>query len=246
MSGHSKWSTIKNKKGKTDAKRGKIFTKMSRSIIVAAREGGIDPEYNSTLKTAIEKAKAANMPNDNIERALKKAQGDAQSDQFEEILYEGYGPEGVAVIVSCLTDNRNRTAADVRHAFDKLGGNMGQSGSVQFIFDRFGVIQIMREGISEDQMMMDALESGALDMAAEEDRFMITTSVEDFGEVRDQLKYKGYSIDDSDLAYVPKNMVGIESEDHQKQMSKLLDLLEDNDDVQDVYSNWDQPSEGEE
>ncbi|MCG4586472.1 YebC/PmpR family DNA-binding transcriptional regulator, partial [Anaerosalibacter bizertensis] len=193
MAGHSKWSNIKRKKGKEDAVRGKIFTKLTRYITVAVKEGGSDPEYNPALKAAIEKAKAENMPNDNIDRAIKKAAGSQDADNFEEIKYEGYGPAGIAVYVSCLTDNRNRTASDVRHAFDKFGGNLGQTGCVSFMFDRKGILAIEKnDSIDEEELMMEAIEIGAEDFNVEEEVFEIITAPEDFNTVRDTLKEKGY------------------------------------------------------
>ncbi|WP_425539913.1 YebC/PmpR family DNA-binding transcriptional regulator [Microaceticoccus formicicus] len=241
MAGHNKWSTIKNKKGKEDAKRGKVFTKLARMIIVAAREGGIDPEYNSSLKTAIEKAKAENMPNDNIERALKKAAGDADSDNFEEVIYEGYGPEGTAVLVSCLTDNRNRTAADVRHAFDKYGGNLGQTGSVSYMFERKGLLVLDGEKLDEEEFMMEALEAGAEDFTSEDGIFEVVTATDDFSSARDTLSAAGHEFLKAELYYLPSNYNDINSEENIKNMEKMIDALEDNDDVQDVYHNWNEP-----
>lgn len=244
MAGHSKWSNIKNKKGKADAKRAKEFTKLGRNISVAAREGGGDPEYNAALKSAIEKAKAGNMPNDNIDRAIKKGTGDLDGAAFEEIIYEGYGPSGVAVIVSCLTDNRNRTAADVRHGFDKYGGNLGTNGSVSFMFDRKGIIGIERiDSIDEDELTMQAIDLGAEDIESEEDGFEIITSIEDFNQVRDGLSEAGYSFVIAELSYLPQTTVELTDEEDIKNMNKMIDLLEDNDDVQDVYHNWDMPEE---
>ncbi|MDU7502364.1 MAG: YebC/PmpR family DNA-binding transcriptional regulator, partial [Finegoldia magna] len=176
MSGHNKWSKIKNKKGSEDARRGKVFTKMARAITVAVREGGADPEYNPSLKSVIEKARAENMPNDNIDRAIKKASGDGDSANYENIVYEGYGPEGVAVIVECLTDNRNRTASDVRHYFDKFGGNLGQNGSVSFMFQRKGLLLIEAESLDEEEVMMDSLDAGAEDFEADDGIFVINTA----------------------------------------------------------------------
>ena len=241
MSGHSKWSTIKHKKGKEDAKRGKIFTKLARYIIVAAKEGGIDPEYNPSLKTAIEKAKAENMPNENIERALKKAAGDVNSDNYENIIYEGYAPEGIAVVVECLTDNRNRTAADIRHAFDKYGGNLGQSGSVLFMFEKKGIIEITTNQAQEDELMDFALENGAGDFETNGEVYTIYCEVGDFISLRDALQDKGYKLSTCDLQYVPNNMSSISGEDNIKKTIKMIDQLEDNDDVQNVYHNWDVP-----
>ena len=244
MSGHSKWHNIQNKKGKADAKRANAFTKLGRYIMVAAREGGPDPDYNPSLKAAIEKAKAENMPNDNIERAIKKGTGELGADNFEEITYEGYGPSGVAVLVNCLTDNRNRTAPDVRHAFDKCGGNLGTTGSVSFMFDRKGVIAIEREdSIDEDELTMQAIELGAEDFEANENGFEITTSPEDFNSVRDGLQDAGYKFVMAAISYIPQNTIALTSEEDIKKMTKLIDLLEDSDDVQDVYHNWDEPEE---
>ena len=238
MSGHSKWSTIKRKKGANDAQRAKIFTKIAREIIVAVKAGGPDPDNNSSLKDVISKARAANMPNDNITRTIKKAAGSTESDNYESITYEGYGPGGVAVIVETLTDNRNRTAADVRHHFDKYGGNMGQSGCVSFMFDRKGVIVIENDGeIDEDELTMDALEAGADDFEADEECYEITTTPEAFREVRDALEQK-YTLSSAEISMVPQTMVNLTDPDQIKNMSKMLEVMEDNDDIQDVYHNW--------
>lgn len=244
MAGHSKWNNIKNKKGKEDAKRGKIFTKLARYITVAAREGGPDPDYNASLKAAIEKAKAENMPNDNIDRAIKKASGAGDQDNFEEITYEGYGPSGIAVMVKCLTDNRNRTAPDVRHAFDKNGGNMGNSGCVSFMFDRKGQLGIvLEEGMDPDQVLLDAIDSGAEDVQILEDGIEITTEPEDFHQVYSSLGDKGYKFVISEINYIPQTTTSLSDENDIKNMRKLIDQLEDNDDVQEVYHNWDEPEE---
>ena len=243
MSGHNKWSTIKHKKGKEDARRGKIFTKLARYIIVAVKEGGSDPEYNPALKTAIEKAKAENMPNDNIERALKKGSGDGDSSNYETIIYEGYGPEGIAVVVECLTDNRNRTAADVRHAFDKHGGNLGQNGSVLFMFEKKGVIVISRDQAEEDDLMDFALENGASDFESDEEVYTIYSEVSDFITLRDALQEKGYTFSACELEYVPNNNSQISNPENIKKMVKMIDQLEDNDDVQNVYHNWEIPED---
>ena len=238
MSGHSKWSTIKRKKGANDAQRAKIFTKIAREIIVAVKAGGPDPDNNSSLKDVISKARAANMPNDNITRTIKKVAGSTESDNYESITYEGYGPGGVAVIVETLTDNRNRTAADVRHHFDKYGGNMGQSGCVSFMFDRKGVIVIENDGeIDEDELTMDALEAGADDFEADEECYEITTTPEAFREVRDALEQK-YTLSSAEISMVPQTMVNLTDPDQIKNMSKMLEVMEDNDDIQDVYHNW--------
>ena len=245
MSGHSKWSTIKRKKGANDAQRAKIFTKISREIIVAVKAGGPDPDNNSSLKDAIAKGRAANMPNDNINRTIKKAAGSTEGDNYENITYEGYGPNGVAVIVEALSDNRNRTAADVRHYFDKYGGNMGQTGCVSFMFDRKGVIVIENDGIDEDTITMDALEAGAEDIEIDDDCIEITTAPDDFHAVRDALEVK-YELSSAEISMVPQTMVTLTDEKQIQMMSKLLESLEDNDDVQNIYHNWDAPAEEEE
>ena len=239
MSGHSKWNNIKRKKEKTDGQKAKIFTKMGREISVAVKEGGsADPASNSKLKDAIAKAKANNVPNDNIERIIKKAAGEGSADNYEALRYEGYGPCGIAVIVETLTDNRNRTAADLRHYFDKCGGNMGQTGCVAFMFNQKGKLIIEAEDLDEDKVMEDALEAGASDFAADEDIFDITTEPEDFSAVRDDLEAKGYTFVTAELQMVPDVLSTIDDPDGQKNMEKLLDMLEDNDDVQDVWHNW--------
>ncbi len=238
MSGHNKWSSIKDKKGKEDAKRGKIFTKIARMISVAVREGGPDPDYNPSLKSAIEKAKAENMPNDNIQRAIKKGSGEDSGASYEKIIYEGYGPEGVAVIVNCLTDNRNRTAADIRHAFDKFGGNLGQNGSVIFMFDHKGVLTIDKKDKDEEEFMLEAIDAGAEDVQMEEDLFVVTTSMDDFAKVRDNLLENGYEFHTADLFYLPQNEIAVEDPEAQKKLQKMIDMLEDNDDVQSVFHNW--------
>ncbi|MBQ3038658.1 MAG: YebC/PmpR family DNA-binding transcriptional regulator [Clostridia bacterium] len=242
MSGHSKWSTIKRKKGANDAQRAKIFTKIAREIIVAVKAGGPDPNNNSSLKDVISKARAANMPNDNIQRTIKKAAGDTETDNYENITYEGYGPNGVAVIVETLTDNRNRTAADVRHAFDKFGGNMGQTGCVSFMFDKKGVILIEKDGIDEDTITMDALEAGAEDFSAEDECYEITTAPEDFHAVRDALEGK-YEFVSAEVTMVPQTMTELTDDDQILKMQKMIDTLEDSDDVQNIYHNWDMPEQ---
>lgn len=239
MSGHSKWNNIKRKKEKTDAAKAKIFTKMGREIAVIVKQGGPNPSENSKLKEAIAKAKAANVPNENIERIIKKAAGDGDATNYEELIYEGYGPCGVAVMVETLTDNRNRTAGDIRHYFDKCGGNMGQSGSVSFMFDRRGQIAIEGEGLDEDQVMMDALEAGAEDINFDGDVFAIDTDPNDMGKVRDALEEKGYSFISAEVAYVPQTMTAIDDPAMAEKMEKLIDLLEENDDVQEIWHNWD-------
>lgn len=244
MSGHSKWNNIKRKKEKTDGQKAKIFTKMGREISVAVKEGGsADPSVNSKLKDAIAKAKANNVPNDNIDRILKKAASDASGENYEALQYEGYGPCGIAVIVETLTDNRNRTAADLRHYFDKCGGNLGQTGCVSFMFNQKGKLIIEAEGLDEDQVMEDALEAGATDFEADEDVFDVSTEPEDFSAVRDALEGKGYTFVTAEIQMVPDVLSAIDDPDAIKNMDKLLDMLEDNDDVQDVWHNWDRPDE---
>ena len=242
MSGHSKWSTIKRKKGANDAQRAKIFTKVSREILVAVKSGGPDPDNNSSLKDAISKARAVNMPNDNIMRTIKKAAGSTDGDNYETVVYEGYGPSGVAVIVDSLTDNRNRTAANIRHYFDKFGGNLGTNGCVSFMFDKKGVIIVEKDGIDEDEITMDALEAGAEDLTATDDCFEITASPEDFHAVRDALEGK-YIISSAEISMVPQTMTKITDEEHITLMGRLLDNLDEDDDVQNVYHNWDMPDD---
>lgn len=231
--------TIINRKGKQDAKRAKEFTKLGRYIMVAAREGGADPEYNGALKSAIEKAKAANMPNDNIDRAIKKGAGQNDGVIFTELHYEGYGPGGVAVLVECLTDNTNRTAADVRSYFVKGKGNLGTHGCVSFMFDHKGVLVIDKtENMNDEDMEMAAIEAGAEDFSVEEDHYEIYTEIGDFAEVRDVLSAQGYEFSMAELRYLPQTMTKLTDAEDIKFMQKLIDLLEDNDDVQNVYHNW--------
>ena len=242
MSGHSKWSTIKRKKGANDAQRAKVFTKIAREIAVAVKAGGPDPDNNASLKDIIAKARSNNMPNDNISRTIKKAAGDTDTADYESITYEGYGPSGVAVIVNTLTDNRNRTAADVRHAFDKFGGNMGQNGCVSFMFDQKGIIVKEDDGFDEEEVTMDALDAGADDIEIEDGIIEITTAPSDFSAVREALEGK-YTLASAEIRMVPQTMTELTDEDAVKNMSKMLEMLEDNDDVQDVYHNWDMPDE---
>ena len=244
MSGHNKWSTIKRKKEKTDGARAKVFTKIGREIAVAVREGGPDPASNSKLKDIIAKAKAANVPNDNIARIIKKASGETGGADYESIMYEGYGPSGIAVIVETLTDNRNRTAGDVRHYFDKYGGNMGQSGCVSFMFNRYGVILIEAEDVDEETLMEAALEAGAVDFITEDENvFEVRTEPNDLGTVRDALEAAGYSFAVAEVQYVPTTYTALTSEDDIKNMNKMLEMFEDNDDVQEVWHNWENPDE---
>ena len=241
MSGHNKWSTIKQKKGKNDAARAKIFTKIGRELIVAVKEGGsADPSVNSKLRDCIAKAKANNVPNDNIDRIIKKAAGDTDSTNYESVTYEGYGPCGVAVIVEALTDNRNRTAGDVRHYFDKYGGNMGTPGCVSFMFEQKGVIVIDREDLEadEDTVMEHALEAGAADFEADEDVFTVYTEPADMGAIRDDLAAKGYAFVTAEVAMVPNTYATVDDKDTQEKLQKMLDMFEDNDDIQNVWHNW--------
>lgn len=239
MSGHSKWNNIKRKKEKTDAAKAKIFTKIGREIAIAVREGGSgDPAVNSRLKDAIAKAKANNVPNDNIDRIIKKAVGEGNADNYERLQYEGYGPCGVAVIVECLTDNRNRTAGEMRHYFDKFGGNLGTTGCVSFMFESKGQIIIESEDLDEDKVMEDALEVGASDFQADEDVFEIYTEPSDFSGVRDDLMAKGYTFVSADVAQIPSTYTAIPDAESITKMGRLLEMLEDNDDVQNVWHNW--------
>ncbi len=245
MSGHSKWHNIQAKKGKADAARGKVFTKLGREIAVAAK-GGSDPNTNSKLADVIAKAKAANMPNDNIKRSIAKASGELSSVNFENLTYEGYGVGGSAVIVTTLTDNKNRTAGDVRHIFDKFGGNMGTSGSVSFMFENRGVIVVERTTeLDEDTMMEYALDAGADDVIVGDDAYEIRTQPKDFTAVRKYLEAKGVSFIEADLEMVPNDKITL-NEDQLSTFGKMLDALEDNDDVQDVYHNVDLPDDEEE
>ena len=239
MSGHSKWKNIMHKKEKTDAQRAKVFTKIGKEIAIAIREGGADPESNSKLKDLISKAKSNNVPNDNIERIIKKAAG-ADNANYEEIYYEGYGPSGVAVIVYTTTDNRNRTASDMRHYFDKFGGNLGQTGCVSYLFEDKGHIIIVDEDekIDEDKLMEDALEAGAEDFMGEEGVYEIFTSVEDVSAVRAALEEKGYAIESAEKDKIPGNYITLTDPEDIRHMGLLLEHLEDNDDVQQVYHNW--------
>ena len=247
MSGHSKWATIKRKKGALDAKRGKLFTKIGRELVVAVKEGGPDPDSNSKLRDAIAKAKANNMPNDTIQRSIKKAAGEDSAKEYFELTYEGYGPSGVAFMVETLSDNKNRTAGDMRHYFDKYGGNLGQTGSVGFMFDKKGVIVIAKkDGLDEDTLMMDALEAGAEDFSAEDDCFEVTSAPEDFSKVREALEAKGYGFEQAEISYIPQTLTHVDDADAVKNLEKLIEMLEDNDDVQNVYHTWDMPEDDEE
>ncbi len=241
MSGHSKWSTIKRKKGAADAQRGKLFTKLSRAIIVAAKDGGPDPESNAALAGAIAKARSYSMPKDNIERAIERATGGAEgSDAFDSIVYEGYGPEGVAIIVEALSDNRNRTAADVRSIFAKHNASLGTPGSVAWQFERKGVILVPADGVDEDDIVLAGADAGAEDAELDGSSWRLTTDAADLGAARDTLEQAGYEIESAELTLVPKNTVALE-EDGARKLLRLIDALEDQDDVQDVYANFDIP-----
>jgi YebC/PmpR family DNA-binding regulatory protein len=247
MSGHSKWHNIQAKKGKADAQRGAVFTKIGREIAIAVREGGANPESNGKLRDIIAKAKANNMPNDNIQRSIKKASGELSNVVYEEITYEGYAPGGVAVIVDTISDNRNRTASDVRHCFAKYGGNLGTTGSVGFMFDERGVLVVEREpGSDEDEMMMTALDAGAEDVKVEEDVYEILTAPNDFSTVRENLEKQGFTFLSAEVQKIPQNTVAVTDPDTVLKIQKMLDLLEENDDVQNVFHNADLPDEDEE
>ena len=241
MSGHSKWHNIQAKKGKTDAARGKIFTKLGREILIAVKQGGPDPSSNAKLRDVIAKAKSNNMPNDTINNAIKKAAGAGNTENYEEVVYEGYGPNGTAIIINASTDNRNRTAADIRHIFSRHGGNLGTSGCVSYLFTRKGVIVVAKEEckMEEDDLMMLALECGADDFEADEECYEITTSPEAFGEVREKLEENGLTFVQAEIEMVPSTYVKLEGNDAEK-MQKLLDGLEDNDDVSEVFHNWEE------
>jgi YebC/PmpR family DNA-binding regulatory protein len=242
VSGHSKWSTIKHKKGAADAKRGKLFSKLTRAIIVAAKEGGPDPAANLALQNAVEKARSYSMPKDTIDRAIAKGAGtDADAASFETVIYEGYGPSGVAVIVETLTDNRNRTAGEVRHTFAKNDGNLGTSGAVLWLFERRGIVIVEAEGADEDELMLAAAEGGADDVSLDGTTFTVTSDPTNLAAVRKAIEVAGFAIDSAELTMVPKTTVEVADENEAKKVLRLIDQLEDNDDVQDVYANFDIP-----
>jgi YebC/PmpR family DNA-binding regulatory protein len=242
VSGHSKWSTIKHKKGAADAKRGKLFSKLSRAIMVAAKEGGGDPASNLALQNAIEKARSYSMPKDNIERAIAKGAGEGTDGaSFETVVYEGYGPEGVAVIVEALTDNRNRTASEVRHLFTKHGGNLGATGAVAWQFERRGVVLVDADGVDEDELVLAAADAGADDVSLDGTTFVVSSAPEELTGVRQALEAAGYALESVGLQMVPKTTVAIAEESTAKQVVRLVEGLEENDDVQDVYANFDIP-----
>jgi YebC/PmpR family DNA-binding regulatory protein len=242
VSGHSKWSTIKHKKGAADAKRGQLFTKLSKAIIVAAKEGGADPANNLALQNAIEKARSYSMPKDTIERAIARGAGtDADAAVYETVVYEGYGPEGVAVLVEALTDNRNRTASDVRHLFTKHGGNLGTTGAVAWLFERRGIVLVAADGVDEDELMLAAADGGAEDIDADGSSFQVSSAPEDLSSVRAAIEAAGFEVESSELSMVPKTTVSIEDEATAKKIVRLVEALEESDDVQDVYANFDIP-----
>ena len=242
MSGHSKWSTIKHKKGAADARRGKLFSKLSRAIMVAAKEGGSDPASNMALQNAIEKARSYSMPKDNIERAIAKGTGEGtDGSTFETVVYEGYGPDGVAVIVEALTDNRNRTASDVRHLFTKFGGNLGATGAVAWQFERRGIVLLPADGVDEDELVLAAADAGAEDVERDGSTFVVSSAPEELAQVREALEAAGLALESVGLSMVPKTTVAIADESTARQVVRLVEGLEDSDDVQDVYANFDIP-----
>ncbi|MGI6319030.1 MAG: YebC/PmpR family DNA-binding transcriptional regulator [Dethiobacteria bacterium] len=245
MAGHSKWANTKHRKARVDAQKGKLFTKIARELIVAAREGGPDPDANFRLRLAIQKARDVNMPGDNINRAIQKGSGEGESISLEQVTYEGYGPSGVAILLEIMTDNRNRTAADIRHIFSRRGGSMGESGCVAWIFNRKGYLTIDRaEGLpSEDELMMLALEGGAEDFQTEENSYVILTSTEDFERVKDIFMKENIKLSTAEVTMVPSNLVRIEDADEAAKVLNLLEALEEHDDVQNVYANFDIPDE---
>ncbi|MEN3004441.1 YebC/PmpR family DNA-binding transcriptional regulator [Dehalobacterium formicoaceticum] len=243
MSGHSKWANIKHKKARQDEAKGAIFTKVSKEIMVAVKQGGPDPEGNFRLKLCIQKAKANNMPNDNINRAIQKASGGTDGDNFEEIFYEGYGPGGVAILLAILTDNRNRTASEIRHTFSKNGGNLGETGCVAWMFDRKGRLTVNLENQDEDELMMLVLEAGAEDFKAEEEIGEIITEPDSLEEVRNFLVEKGVTIEEEEVTMIPQNTIMVDDLDQVKKLMKMVESLEDHDDVQNVYGNFDIPDE---
>ncbi len=242
MSGHSKWASIKHKKAAADAKRGKVFTKLIKEITVAARSGGGDPDSNPRLRTVIINAKAANMPADNIERAIKKGTGELEGVTYEEVVYEGYGPSGVAMLVQCVTDNKNRTAAEVRSIFNKLGGSMAGAGSVAWIFEKKGLIVVAKENANEDKLMEIAISAGAEDLGQGENSFEVTTDPQNFHAVKEAIEKAGIAVESADLTMIPKNQTPV-SADQARSVLNLVETLEDNDDVQNVYANFDIPDE---
>ncbi len=245
MSGHSKWNNIKRRKEATDAVKAKIFTKIGREMIVCIKEGGPDPNNNARLRDLIAKARSNNVPNDNIDRLIKKASGEGSKNNFESMVYEGYGPSGVAVIVECLTDNKNRTAGDVRHYFDKFGGNLGTTGCVSFQFTDKGIVVVENTGIDEDQAMEDCFDCGGDDLTVEEDTIVMECAPAQVHAMREALTEKGYNVLSAEAEKVPSSYVSLDDPEDVKKMQELLDHLEENDDVQNVYHNWEMPEDGE-
>lgn len=245
MSGHSKWNNIKRKKEATDAVKAKIFTKIGREIIVCVKEGGPDPNNNAKLRELIAKAKSNNVPNDNIDRVIKKASGEGSKNDYEAMVYEGYGPNGVAVIVECLTDNKNRTAADVRHYFDKYGGNLGTIGCVSFLFSTKGIVVVENTGIDEDTAMEDCFDCGGEDLTVEDETIIMECDPTAVADMREALVAKGYNVLSAEAEKVPSTYTTLTDEDSIKKMQLLLEHLEENDDVQNVYHNWEMPDDGE-
>jgi YebC/PmpR family DNA-binding regulatory protein len=242
VSGHSKWSSIKHKKGAADAKRGKLFSKLARAIIVAAREGGPDPANNLALQNAIEKARSYSMPKENIERAIAKGAGEGgDGAAYETVVYEGYGPEGVAVLVEALTDNRNRTASEVRHAFTRYGGSLGTTGAVAWQFERRGVVLVPAAGVDEDELLLAAADAGADDVEPDGDVFQVTSPPERLAAVREAIEAAGFPVESAELSMVPKTTVPVADQSAARSVMRLIEALEDNDDVQDVYANFDIP-----
>jgi YebC/PmpR family DNA-binding regulatory protein len=239
MSGHSKWANIKHRKAAQDAKKGREFQKHVRAIMVAAREGGGDPAMNVRLKAAIDRAKSVNLPSDSIEKAIKKGTGDIEGVRYEEVVYEGYGSGGVAVLVETLTDNRNRTASEIRHLFSKNGGSLGESGCVSWLFERKGILFVRGEGVDEDELLAACLESGAEDLVKEEGGFTVMTKPSVVSDVREKLQVLGYTVEKAELDLIPKNYVKVESREDAARILRFMDALEDHDDVQNVYSNFD-------
>lgn len=243
MSGHSKWSNIKRKKEGNDAAKAKIFTKIGREMMVCVKEGGADPNANSRLRELIKKAKSNNVPNDNIDRMIKKAAADSDKSSFENTVYEGYGPNGVAVIVECLTDNKNRTAGDVRHYFDKFGGNLGTTGCVSFMFETKGIVVLENTGLDEDKVMEDCMEAGATDFNIDDEYVEVTCEPNDVSAVGDALSALGYTVASAEASKVPQTYTALTDEESIKKMNLLLENLEDDDDVQNIYHNWEMPEE---
>lgn len=239
MSGHSKWANIKHRKAAQDAKKGREFQKHVRAIMVAAREGGGDPATNVRLKAAIDRAKSVNLPSDSIEKAIKKGTGDIEGVRYEEVVYEGYGSGGVAVLVETLTDNRNRTASEIRHLFSKNGGSLGEAGCVSWLFERKGILFVRGEGVDEDELLSACLESGAEDLVKEEEGFTVMTKPSVLSDVREKLQVLGYTVEKAELDMIPKNYVKVESREDAARILRFMDALEDHDDVQNVYSNFD-------